>query len=158
MASLHFFGGGFFNVKCKMLGARVGGRKLGSVYLKKKDLGQKQRTGKKGEELAVNFLEKKGFLILETNWRFSRAEVDIIAQDGEELVFIEVKTRTSKNISPPEASVTRKKRAFLVEAAGAYMEQINYDWEIRFDIITVLLWSDQQFEITHFQDAFFPGW
>lgn len=119
---------------------------------------QKHQTGKRGEQLALSFLQKKGFSILETNWRFSRAEVDIIAKEGEVLVFVEVKTRTGRQFSPPEASVTKRKRELLIEAAGAYMEEIGHDWEIRFDIVTILLWSDLQYEITHFEDAFFPEW
>ena len=114
--------------------------------------------GKKGEQLALTFLKEKGWIILETNWRFSRAEVDIIAKDGDILVFIEVKTRNSNQFMPPQASVTRKKRELLIEAAGAYMEAINYDWEIRFDIITVLFFLEQTYEINHFEDAFFPEW
>lgn len=121
-------------------------------------MAQKHETGKKGEQLALNLLQKKGLTILETNWRYSRAEIDIIAKDKDVLVFVEVKTRTNRQLTPPEASVTRKKRELLIEAAGAYMEAIGHDWEIRFDIISVVLWSEQQHEITHFEDAFFPGW
>lgn len=121
-------------------------------------MAQKHKIGKRGEQLALAFLQKKGYTILETNWRFSRAEVDIIAKDKEVLVFIEVKTRSPHQLSPPEASVTRKKRGLLIELAGAYMEEIGHDWEIRFDIIAIILKSDQEYQITHFEDAFFPEW
>lgn len=115
-------------------------------------------TGKKGEALAKSFLEKKGYKILELNWRFSRAEVDIIAMQEEVLVFVEVKTRSYDYYGTPDAFVTEKKETLLADAAAAYMEEIDHDWEIRFDIIAILLHSPNNISIEHFEDAFFPGW
>lgn len=112
-------------------------------------------TGQKGEAMAVTFLEKAGYQILETNWRFSRAEVDIIAMDGEILVFVEVKTRSSDYFGKPEEFVTARKKTLLADAASVYMNKINHDWEIRFDIISVLLKDVNQPRIKHFEDAFF---
>jgi len=112
-------------------------------------------TGKKGEALAVTYLENKGYTILETNWRFSRAEVDIIAMHGEILVFVEVKTRSSDYFGEPEEAVTERKKVLLTDAASMYMEKINHDWEIRFDIISVLLKDVNKPQISHFEDAFF---
>lgn len=113
--------------------------------------------GKKGEEIAVEFLKGKGYLILETNWRHRRAEVDIIAKDGEILVFVEVKTRSTQLWGQPELAVTPKKERLMVDASGVYMEQINHQWEVRFDIVSVIVINEGQEEITHFKDAFFPG-
>ncbi|MEL6718209.1 MAG: YraN family protein [Bacteroidota bacterium] len=114
--------------------------------------------GKQGEQIAVDFLAEQGYKILERNWRFSRAEVDIIAMHGEILVFFEVKTRSYTFFGEPESFVTEKKEAFLVDAAHVYMEQINHDWEIRFDIIGIVLKNEFSYEIRHFEDAFFPSW
>lgn len=114
-------------------------------------------TGKKGEELAVGFLEKLGYQILETNWRHRRAEIDIIAKDGEILVFIEVKTRSDDFFGNPASFVTTKKERFMSDAANVYMEQIGHDWEIRFDIVGIVMWSEERTELRHFKDAFFPG-
>jgi putative endonuclease len=113
--------------------------------------------GNRGEQLARAFLEQKGYAILETNWRYKRAEVDIIAKDGETLVFIEVKTRSSDAFGKPEEFITPHKESLLIAAASAYMEQIGHDWAIRFDIISVLYRSAQDYQMEHFEDAFFPG-
>ncbi len=114
-------------------------------------------TGKQGEALAVQFLEQQeGWTILECNWRYRRAEVDIIAREGTTLVFIEVKTRTYiYQGNQPEDYVSPAKETLLLAAAGAYMEKINYDWEVRFDILSVLLKKNGTHEIRHLKDAFF---
>ncbi len=117
-----------------------------------------QDIGNKGEEIAQAFLKEKGYEILETNWRYSRAEVDIIAKDGDNLVFVEVKTRSSDYFGPPAAFVTPKKENFMAHAASAYMEEIDYEEEIRFDVIGILLQEGKAPEIEHYEDAFFPGW
>lgn len=113
--------------------------------------------GRKGENLAKDFLEVKGYKILEQNWRYSRAEVDLIAEQNGVLIFIEVKTRTYDYFGPPEEFVNKKKMKLLSAAATAYMEKVKYDWEIRFDIISVLDDHSSSPKITHFEDAFFPG-
>lgn len=111
--------------------------------------------GDKGEAIAVDFLDRKGYQILETNWRFSRAEIDIIAFDGEILVFVEVKTRSYDYYGKPEEFVTLKKEKLMADAATVYMDKINHDWEIRFDIISILLPKNKTPIIEHFKDAFF---
>ncbi len=114
-------------------------------------------TGNQGESIAKDFLIKKGYKILETNWRFSRAEIDIIALDSQVLIFIEVKTRSTDLFGEPELAVNQHKQNLMMDAANAYMEKINYDWEIRFDIISIILQREQA-QIKHFEDAFFSGW
>ncbi len=113
--------------------------------------------GKKGEEVAMNYLESLGYKILETNWRFSRAEVDIIAMDKEIMVFVEVKTRSYDAFGQPEEFVSRAKEQLLMDAASVYMEQAKHDWEIRFDIISIISRANYH-ELKHFKDAFFDGW
>ncbi len=120
-------------------------------------MADQQELGKWGESLAVRLLRQKGCRILETNWRHQRAEVDIIAMDGDILVFAEVKTRTSDHFGPPETFVTPQKEKLLVRAAHAYMEKIDHQWEIRFDIVSVLSRSREDYEIRHLPDAFWPG-
>lgn len=115
-------------------------------------------TGQLGEQLAVDYLQGKGYQILAQNWRFKRAELDIIAKIEGILVFIEVKTRTDDFFGPPESAVTEKKQRLMVDAASAYMEEIGHEWEIRFDIIAILVIDVNHQEITHFEDAFFPSW
>ena len=111
-------------------------------------------TGKKGEQLAVDYLISNGYQILERNWRYSKAEIDLIVRDQELLVFVEVKTRTSDYFGPPESFVSEYKEVLIQEAASAYMDEINYDWEIRFDIISILINADGTHTLNHFKDAF----
>ena len=113
--------------------------------------------GQKGEALAVTYLAEKGYQILETNWRFKRSEVDIIAKDGKILVFIEVKTRATDYFGAPEESIKDNKKALLADAASAYMEQTGHDWEIRFDYISIIYEDAGNFQLKHYPDAFFPG-
>ncbi|MFQ5448350.1 MAG: YraN family protein [Saprospiraceae bacterium] len=114
-------------------------------------------TGRHGEELAVDFLEKAGFQILETNWRHRRLEVDIIAKDGETLVFVEVKTRSYDYFGRPEEFVDKKKERHLSQAAAAYMEQTGHEWAIRFDVVSVLMKTENEWLVEHLPDAFWPG-
>lgn len=114
--------------------------------------------GNRGEELAQAFLREKNYQILETNWRFSKAEIDIIAKQDEVLVFIEVKTRSYETFGEPEAFVSEQKETLMLDAAQVYMLQINHDWEIRFDIIGITLRKGYPSKIRHYEDAFFPSW
>jgi putative endonuclease len=115
------------------------------------------QLGKKGELIAQKYLLNKGWTILESNWRYSRAEVDLIAKDGPVLVFVEVKTRSSDYFGLPEEFVMEDKESLLAGAASAYMEKTGHDWEIRFDIIGIVFHNEQQYELKHIPDAFFPG-
>lgn len=116
-------------------------------------------TGRLGESAAVEFLEKKGWRIAERNWRSGRGEIDIIAWAHDQLlVFVEVKTRRGKNsgYGNPEEAIDAKKQELLARAAGAYMESIDYDWEVRFDTIAIIIHPGKAMDITHIEDAFFP--
>ena len=114
--------------------------------------------GKIGEEIAVDFLIKKGYIILEKNWRHRRSEIDIIAEIDSVLIFVEVKSRSDDYYGRPESFVTAKKEKLMIDAASAYMEKSGHEWEIRFDIISILFHNHVYQSIDHFEDAFFPGW
>ncbi len=114
-------------------------------------------TGKMGEEMAKEFLILNDYQILELNWRTGKAEIDIIAKDKEILVFVEVKTRGSELFGTPESSVDAKKQRLVADAAALYMEKIGHDWEIRFDIISIVKIENGRHKINHFKEAFFPG-
>jgi putative endonuclease len=109
--------------------------------------------GQKGEQLAVEFLQKKGYQILERNWRFKKAEVDIIAQKNGVLAIVEVKTRSSNYFGNPQDFVNPKKIKLLVEAIHEYVTSKNLDVEVRFDIIAILK-DEDTFGIEHLKDAF----
>ena len=95
-------------------------------------------VGREGEALAANFLQQKGYEIVDRNWRYGPKEIDIVARDGETMVFVEVKTRSTLAFELPQEAVTKKKMKNLVEATDAYMLQYNIELEGRFDIVGVL--------------------
>lgn len=115
----------------------------------------KQYLGKKGEQLAHQFLIDKGYRILHRNYRIHYAEVDIIAESEENTVFFEVKTRSSLEFGYPETFVTKKQEYLLMEAAENYCIKNEPIKPIRFDIIAIIL-TPESTEITHFEDAFWP--
>ncbi len=118
-------------------------------------MAQHNETGMKGEVLALQYLESKGYVIKEINWRWSHYEIDIIARMGNTLIVAEVKTRSNAHFGYPEISVDDKKQTHLARAAEEYMEIHNLEMDVRFDIISVLL-SENGVQIEHFEDAFFP--
>lgn len=110
--------------------------------------------GNKGEQLAVSHLEKNGYTILERNYRFQKAEIDIIAQQGNIVAIVEVKTRTSAHFGNPEDFVSPKKVKLLVKAADEYITSNDLDVEVRFDIIAILH-ENNNITIKHLEDAFY---
>ena len=110
--------------------------------------------GTLGEELAVEFLEKNGYEILETNWTFQKAEVDIIATKDTVLAVIEVKTRSSIEFGLPQDFVKPKKIQLLVKAINEYVISNDLDLEVRFDIIAIQK-ENKGFLIEHIEDAFY---
>lgn len=114
-------------------------------------------TGKRGEDAAVTFLKKKGYQILERNYRSSYAEVDIIAKHDNQLIFVEVKTRSYNYYGDPEEFVTKKKQEYMTFVASMYTNEIDYEDEIRFDIIAIIMQGGVVSKINHIEDAFFPG-
>ena len=111
--------------------------------------------GKKGEDLAAVFLQRKGYEILHRNWRTGHLEIDIIAQIGNEIVFVEVKTRATAAYGFPEEAVSKAKAQKLFKAADAFIIQENIDNEIRFDIISILLKGGLE-NIYHIEDGISP--
>ncbi|AWI25212.1 YraN family protein [Flavobacterium pallidum] len=110
--------------------------------------------GKLGEELAVAFLQKAGYGILETNWEFQKAEIDIIARKENILAIVEVKTRSSVDFGLPQEFVKPKKIKLLVKAVNQYVEDNDLDMQVRFDIIAIHA-TNNQFIIEHLEDAFY---
>ena len=109
--------------------------------------------GKLGEKMAVDFLIKKGHVILETNWVFDKAEVDIIAQKGTVLVVVEVTTRSSSTFGLPQEFVKPKKIQLLVKAINEYVNRKALQVDVRFDIIAIHK-EASNFVLEHIEDAF----
>lgn len=109
--------------------------------------------GKAGEDAAADYLEEKGYTILDRNWRKNRLELDIIATKGDIIAFVEVKTRKNTDFREPHEAVDWKKIRHIVVAADAYIKLHAIDMKIRFDIIDVV-GDVGQFQITQIEDAF----
>ena len=110
--------------------------------------------GKLGEELAADFLQQNGYEILETNWVFQKAEIDIIAQKENVLAVVEVKTRSSLEFGLPQDFVKPKKIQLLVKAVNEYVISNDLEVEVRFDIIAISK-ENNDFKIEHIEDAFY---
>ncbi|SHF98619.1 YraN family protein [Flavobacterium defluvii] len=121
-------------------------------------MAEHNELGKKGEELAVEHLQKNGYEILERNWVFQKAEIDIIAQKNDVLAIVEVKTRSSLEFGSPQDFVKPKKIQLLIKAVNAYInyreKDFNEDLNIRFDIVGVHK-NGESFAIEHLTDAFY---
>lgn len=117
-------------------------------------MAQHNELGTKGEELAVDFLIKSGYDILERNYRFDKAEVDIIAQKDNTLAVIEVKTRSTIDFGNPQDFVKPKQIQRLVKAVDEYVTANRLDVEVRFDIIAIIK-EGKGFKIEHLENAFY---
>lgn len=110
-------------------------------------------TGKEGEESALAFLKKKGYRVLETNYRTPAGEIDIIARDRGTLVFIEVKARTSTAFGLPFEAVHARKREKMKKVALSYMQKMRREVPARFDVMSIIFEQGGK-RIEHIQDAF----
>lgn len=117
-------------------------------------MAEHNELGKLGEEMAVEYLQKNGYAILETNWRFQKAEIDILAQKEDILAVVEVKTRSSLEFGLPQDFVKPKKIQLLLKAVDVYVVERNLDVNVRFDIIAIHK-EDKSFVIEHLTDAFY---
>ena len=117
-------------------------------------MAQHNELGKKGEQLAIDYLVKKGYVIRDKNWRFQKAEVDIIAQKKDILAVVEVKTRSTIEFGNPQDFVNPKKIKLLVSAIDEYVISKELDVEVRFDIIAIVS-ENNNFIIEHLEDAFY---
>lgn len=115
-----------------------------------------QKTiGKFGEDCAAQFLEAAGYTIVERNFRIRSAEIDIIAQAGDVLVFAEVKARSNIRHGLPREAVTLRKQKKIIEAAGVFLQDEKFcDCACRFDVVEIFLNGERVEEINHIENAF----
>lgn len=118
-------------------------------------MAEHNNLGKAGENAAVSYLECHDYIIRHRNWRKGHLELDIIAALDNELIVIEVKTRSSTDFSQPEKAVDQQKIRRTVRAADAYIKMFQIDASVRFDIITVV-GNEGKFKIEHIKEAFYP--
>lgn len=112
-----------------------------------------RQIGNKGEQIATDYLVTQGYAIRERNYVVSPYEIDIIAQDGDTLVFVEVKTRSVS--FRPDQVINAKKQLYIVRAANAYNQRFNPHLKVRFDVIFILQ-KDGGYEIKHIKNAIHP--
>jgi len=115
-------------------------------------MGNNKELGAEGEQIATDYLEKTGYQILERNYRYKRAEVDIIAKKEAMLLFVEVKYRANESFGFPEEFVRGRKIELIHMASEHYVEKINWKDNIRFDIISIMKKTIP--EVIHLEDAF----
>ena len=116
----------------------------------------KTSFGRHGEDLAVEFLLKEGYEIIERNWYFRHNEVDILAKVDNTLVIIEVKTRSGNSFGEPYTAVDFRKQRYLVVAAEHYIYAHNINLEVRFDIISIIIDRHGRITLEHIKEAFHP--
>ena len=110
--------------------------------------------GNKAEELAADFLKKKGYKIIARNFRWQKAEIDIIASFDSKIIIVEVKARNTDAFLEPHEAVNKKKIKNLVFAADQFMQENNRVEEVRFDIISLLPDEKGELKISHIEEAF----
>lgn len=111
--------------------------------------------GNLGEKLAASYLITNGYTILYQNYRYKRAEIDIIAVMNDTLAIIEVKTRTSVHFGNPESFVNQKKINLVIEAANEFISKQNKDYNVSLDIISVVI-TNNSHKIEHIKNAYYP--
>lgn len=120
-----------------------------------------QQKGAQGEDLAVTFLTKKGYEIVVRNYRYKRGEIDVIAKKVSDdlksklLVFVEVKLRSYDAYGLPEETVSENQQNLIMTTAEYYIEEINWEYDIRFDIVAIQLRRGLPPLISHFEDVFY---
>jgi putative endonuclease len=117
---------------------------------------QQQEIGDSGEQIAADYITNLGYKILHRNWHFGHDELDIVARDGDELVIVEVKSRTGEEFEHPSEALSNKKIKHIVEAAEAYIQTYDVEEDTRFDLITIIFLGEN-YILEHFKEAFYPG-
>lgn len=113
-----------------------------------------QTFGRKGENLAAEYLVRQGYRVVEKNYRFKKSEIDLICQKDGLLIFVEVKTRSSRIFGQPESFVSDTQKAAIIRAAGQYMLEVDWSDDLRFDIVAIISNQSEE-EILHLKDAFY---
>ena len=118
----------------------------------------KAQIGRQGEEIAVAYLRRNGFLISDTNWRCGRYEIDIVAQKQGMLHFIEVKTRSAYSLTPPEEALTKAKIDAMHRAVKAYLGQRKIVGEFELDLVAVDIFPDSSSDVRFIRDIAESHW
>ncbi|GAB4559174.1 MAG: YraN family protein [Anaerolineae bacterium] len=118
----------------------------------------RQRLGRRGEDVAAELLEGRGMEVVARNWRCAYGEIDLVARDGDALVFVEVRTRRSRRLGTPEESITAAKRDRLIELSLAYVAEHGWEGPWRIDVVAIEMGGDGQLiRIEHLRSAVEAG-
>lgn len=117
-------------------------------------MAQHNLFGQEAESKALSFLTNKGYILLEKNYRFGKAEIDLLMKDDNILVCVEVKARSTDFFGSPESLISSKKISLLVGAVNHYIESHNVNLEVRFDVIAFTV-KNQQWKCKHIENAFY---
>lgn len=121
-------------------------------------MAQHNEFGRTGEDFAADYLQGKGYLIRDRNWRTGHKELDIVAEKDNELIFVEVKSRRTTLYGHPSDAVSPQKIRMIVLAAEAYLRCYKIDMKVRFDVVEVV-GKEPNLKIEHIEDAFrSPVW
>lgn len=119
------------------------------------DMADHNELGKLGEQMAVDFLIKKGYKILDRNFHFKKLEIDIVAEFKGKIIVVEVKTRQSDYLTDPRELLSKSKQKGIVKTANYFIQENEIDLETQFDLIIIVL-NEKQKDIRHIEDAFYP--
>ena len=122
------------------------------------DMITKAEMGRRGEDIAVDYLRQNGYLICATNWRQGRYEIDIVAQKAGMVHFVEVKTRNAMSLSTPEQAVTKTKISAMHRAASAYLAKYRVTGEVEFDLLAVDIFPDNTYDVRFIPNIAEFGW
>ncbi len=115
----------------------------------------KDELGRRGEDVAVEYLEKQGLTVLARNWRCRHGELDVVLTDAERLVVCEVKTRSSARFGEPAEAVDGRKAHRIRQLANIWLAAHNLPWtEVRFDVCSVVLEPGRPATLHHYAEAF----
>lgn len=118
-------------------------------------MAQHNDLGKEGEQKAINYLIRNGYIIRHHNWKAGKYELDIVARKDNELIVFEVKTRRNKDYAHPTDAINDSKIRHIVAATDSYIRTFNIPFSVRFDIISIIH-NGIDTEIEHIEDAFYP--
>ena len=129
-------------------------KKKNSIFVQINKMAEGNKLGRDGEAAARDFLIRQGYTVLHSNWHWHHYELDIVALKDNEIIVVEVKTRSEDFLVSPEEAVDNKKIRRIVAAADAYVRYFNLDCPVSLDIIT-LIKSGDGYKIEHLDDAFY---
>ena len=121
-------------------------------------LNSRGESGKRGEDVALSYLQKRGLILIDRNWRSSHREIDLIMSGGARIHFIEVRSRSTNFPLNPYETINYEKKRNIIKAAASYLKIHKINREAVFGVVSVIFEDNRPIRIDYFEDAFSPGW